>query len=350
MAVTKPSADHRGHATIRHVADLAGVSLKSVSRVINDEPGVSVELTERVNEAIERLGYRRNLAASALRRRGQRTRSIGVVLQDISNPFSATVLRAVEEVALDRGDVVLASSIDGSAQREAQVVAEMVRRRVDGMILMPTSTDHAHLAADQRLGMHLVFIDRPPIGLQADYVGSDNVGGAAQAVSAMLGRGHRRVAYLGDARSISTATERYEGYRRAHRTAGLDVDEALVVHDLHTPEAAQRAAMQLFASKRPPTAIFSAQNQITLAVLHVLRDLELRDSIAHIGFDDVELSDLLSPGLTVARQSTSTIGHRAAELLFARLDGEQRPPSRTVLPVEIVERGSGELRLVRFDA
>ncbi len=350
MSHPGPDLEHpAGHATIRHVAELAGVSVKSVSRVVNGEAGVRPELAERVTAAIEQLGYRRNLAASTLRRRGQRTGSIGVVIQDVANPFAATLLRAVEEVAQRRGVVVLASSIDGDAEREARAVAELVRRRVDGMILMPTSAQHGSLAEEQRLGMHVVFVDRPPVGLDADYVGADNAGGARTAVRALLDRGHRRIAYLGDTRTISTAVERLAGYRQAFVDAGVETDEELIVHDLNVSRHARAAAAELLSRRDRPTALFTAQNLITIAALHVLRGLELRQRVAHIGFDDVELGDLLTPGVSVVRQDPTAIGRTAAELLFGRLDGDDGPVRRVIRPVELVERGSGELAPLAFE-
>ncbi|MEI2704847.1 MAG: LacI family DNA-binding transcriptional regulator [Ilumatobacteraceae bacterium] len=336
-----------GRATIREVAARAGVSVKSVSRVINAEPSVSPELAARVHVAITELGYRHNLAASNLRRRGQRTLSLGVVIQDISNPFAASVLRAVEEVALRRRVVVLASSIDADPQRERQVVDELLRRRVDGMILMPTTVDHRQYADEHHRGVPFVFVDRPPVALDADYVGSDNIGGSREAVAALIRRGHRRIGYIGDTRSISTAIERLEGYRQALAAAGLDERPDLVVQDVNSPGRAERAVHDLLAVAEPPTALFTAQNLVTIGALRVLRGWGLRGRIAHIGFDDVELGELLEPGVSAVCQSPAEIGRTAAELVFARLDGSTEPAQRRIVQVQLVERGSGELAPVR---
>lgn len=333
----------RGHATIRDVAALAGVSVKSVSRVVNGEPGVSPTLSAKVTRAIDQLGYRHNLAASSLRRSGQRTSSIGVAVQDASNPFSAALLRAVEDVARQRGVVVLAASVDGEVEREQQVLGELVKRRVDGIILMPTSRDHSHLADDRRLGMHFVFVDRPPVFFDSDAVLADNRGGAGRGVAHLIAHGHRRIAFLGDMTSLPTARARFAGYVDALDAAGIAVDDEIVAHDLSSAELAAAATERLLAVETPPTAIFTAQNLITVGVLRVLRAHGLRSSIAHVGFDDVELADLLEPGLSVIRQSPAHIGRVAAELLFARLDGKRSEAESLVMPVELVERGSGEL-------
>src|ERR671925_686389 len=186
------------------VAALAGVALKTVSRVVNSEPGVSPELETRVRWAIEQLNYRRDANAATLRRRGRKTQTIGLVLEDVSNPFSSALHRAVEDTARERGVLVFAGSCDEEPDRERELIGSFRERRVDGIIVVPASHDHAYLYDERRAGTALVFVDRAAVHLDADSVVSDNVGGAEQAVRHLLDHGHRRVGFLGDLISIST--------------------------------------------------------------------------------------------------------------------------------------------------
>jgi LacI family transcriptional regulator len=337
--MSSPSA----RPTIRDVAALSGASLKTVSRVVNGETGVSPELARRVQSAIDRLGYRHNLGASSLRRSGQRTSSIGVLLQDVSNPFSGALHRSIEILARDRGVAVLAASVDGDPARERLLIGELAKRRVDGIIVMPSESDHSYLLDERRVGTQFVFVDRVPMFLDADSVVADNYGGSRRGVERLIGCGHRRIAYLGDSLSISTASERHQGYVEALTSAGIAVDETLVLSELPVEADSRAAVRRLLALDDPPTAFFTAQNIVTFGVLHGLRDHNARSRIAHVGFDDVPLADLLEPGLTVVAQDPALIGSTAAELLFARIDGFRGPTTRVVTPVRLIERGSGEI-------
>jgi LacI family transcriptional regulator len=336
----------RARPTIRDVAALSGTSLKSVSRVVNGESGVSPELAARVQSAIDQLGYRHNLGASSLRRSGQRTSSIGVLLQDVSNPFSGALHRSIELLARERGVAVLAASVDGDPARERLLIGELAKRRVDGIIVMPSENDHSYLLDERRVGTQFVFVDRVPMFLDADSVVADNSGGSSVGVSHMLAGGHQRIAYMGDSLSISTASERYSGYVAALTAAGVALDERLIVSELRDEHSSREAFLALLDLADPPTAVFTAQNIITIGVLHALRARNQRSRIAHVGFDDVPLGDLLDPGVSVVAQDPVLIGTTAAARLFARIDGDRSPTAHVVTPVRLVERGSGELRFV----
>src|SRR5205823_12465477 len=183
---------------MRDVAALAKVSIKTVSRVVNAEAGVSPSLVRRVMAAAERLDYRHNMTASSLRRSKGRSATIGVVLEDVANPFSSALHRSIEDVAVLRGVLVLAGSSDEDEEREQQLVSAFASRRVDGLIIQPSSHDHSYLLAERNAGTPVVFVDRPPSFLDADAVVTDNVAGIRQAVRHLLDHGHRRIAYLRD--------------------------------------------------------------------------------------------------------------------------------------------------------
>jgi LacI family transcriptional regulator len=338
-----PTSRHRPRATIRDVAALAGVSLKTVSRVINGETGVSPELTARVRDAAQRLDFRPNLGARSLRRSGGKTATIGLLLEDVSNPFSAAIHRNIENVARSRGVAVFTASVDEDPEREQALVSAFVARRVDGLIMVPAGGDQSYLHNEARAGLSLVFLDRPPAYLDADVVLAANEPGAENAVRHLLAGGHRRIAYLGDLLSISTARERYAGYGAALRAAGIPIDPVLVWHDLHSSDLAGAAASELLSQDDPPTAIFASQNLVTIGVIRALRAAGRQHDIALVGFDEVPLADLLEPGVTVVAQDVGEIGRGAAEQLFRRLDGDRSPTVRRVVPTRLIRRGSGEI-------
>jgi LacI family transcriptional regulator len=333
----------QGRATMRDVAALAGVSVKTVSRVVNREAGVTDTVRQRVQAALVRLDYRTNLTASNLRRSGGRTATVGALLQDLGNSFSAGLLRALEDGARERGVAVLAASLDEEPERERALVADLVARRVDGLVLMPASHSQEYLAAERRAGLPTVFVDRSPRGVAADAVTIDNWSGAREATQHLLAQGHRRIAFLGDLTSIQTAVDRYDGYLDGMRQAGQPVDPRWVVRDLRDPPAAYQASRRMLGLAVPPTAIFSSRNVISMGALQALRDAGLSRSVALVGFDDFPLADLVEPALTVVRQDVRRIGACVCDLLFRRLDGDTSPVRGVQLRPTLVLRGSGEI-------
>jgi LacI family transcriptional regulator len=326
------------------VAALAGVALKTVSRVVNDEPGVSPELEARVRRAIEQLHYRRDANAATLRRLSRKTQTIGLVLEDVANPFSSELHRAVEDAARERGVLVFAGSCDEDPDRERELIGSFRERRVDGIIVVPASHDHTYLYEERRAGTALVFVDRPASHLDADSVVSDNLGGAAQAVSHLLMHGHRRIGFLGDLLSISTAEERVRGYKQALASAGVGVEKDLIRTELRDPDAAALTIGGMLALPDPPTAFFTGQNLLTIGGVHALRQARRERDIALIGFDDIPLADMLDPAISVVAQDPQAIGRAAADQLFRRLDGDTAPAVHQTIPVLLIARGSGEIR------
>jgi LacI family transcriptional regulator len=325
------------------VAALAGVALKTVSRVVNSEPGVSPELEARVKRAIEQLNYRRDANAATLRRLGRKTQTIGLVLEDVSNPFSSELHRAVEDAARDRGVLVFAGSCDEDADRERDLIGSFRERRVDGIIVVPASHDHTYLYEERRAGTALVFVDRPASHLNADSVVSDNFGGSARAVSHLLEHGHRRIGFLGDLLSISTAKERLRGYVQTLEAAAIQVDDDLIRTELRDPDAAARAIDEMLAHPEPPTAFFTGQNLLTIGGVHALRQAGRERELALIGFDDISLADMLDPAISVVAQDPQALGRAAADQLFRRLDGDRTPAVHQIIPVTLIARGSGEI-------
>ena len=332
-----------GRPTMRDVAALAGVGIKTVSRVVNDVPTVAPDLVARVNEAAAKLGYRPNLTASSLRRSDRRTSMIGLLLENVANPFSGAIQRAVEEVARARGVLVLTGSLDEDPAQEKNLARALIDRGVDGLLVVPAGTDHSYLVGEQRAGTQIVFLDRNPSLVAADNVRSDHHEGSVGAVAHLIDRGHRRIAYLGDRADVSTARARHAGYLSALQAAGIGVSQQLVRENLTTSEQAENETRAVLELPQPPTALFTSQNLVTIGALRALRAAGLRGRIAHVGFDDVLLADLLEPGLTVVAQDPREIGRLAVTRLFARIDGDRSPARTLVVPTRLIARGSGEL-------
>jgi LacI family transcriptional regulator len=328
----------RSRPTMKDVAVAARVSLKTVSRVVNGEPGVTAHTEQRVREAIETLGFRRNDSARLLRT-GQAA-TVGLVLEDIGDPFYSALSRGVEGVARSRGSLLLSGSSDADPATEHKLALTLCARRVDGLVIVPTSGDHGFLVPEMAAGVAVVFADRPPDGIAADTVLSDNAGGAREGTAHLIAAGHRGIGYIGDNPGIFTARERYQGYRSAMSAAGLPVADSWVAMGTPTAAGVQDALERMMAGPAPVTAVFYGNNRISVLALHALAALGAR--VAMVGFDDFELADLL--GITVIAQDPAELGRQAAELLFARLDGDESPPHHVVIPTRMISRGSGELR------
>ncbi|MER7398812.1 LacI family DNA-binding transcriptional regulator [Streptomyces sp. NPDC000151] len=325
--------------TMKDVAARAGVGLKTVSRVVNGEPGVTPDTERRVQEAITALGFRRNDSARVLRK--GRTASIGLVLEDLADPFYGPLNRAVEEVARDHGALLINGSSAEDPAREQELVLALCARRVDGLVIIPAGTDHRYLQPEIAAGVATVFVDRPAGEIDADVVLSDSFGGARDAVAHLIAHGHRRIGFIGDQPRIHTAIERLRGYRAAMDEAGLPVDESWVALGSTAPERVRSAAEAMLAGPAPVTALFSGNNRVTVTAVRVLADRPR--PVALVGFDDFELADLITPGITVVAQDAARLGRTAASLLFRRLDGTDEPPQQRVIPTRLIPRGSGEL-------
>ncbi len=348
---TGDPVSRRRRATLRDVAALAGVSFKTVSRVVNGEAGVSHDLELRVRAAAERLNYRPHHGASVLRRQDGRSMTMGLLVEDVANPFFAAIQRGAETVAVEHGYTVLTGSVLDSAQRERELVDAFAARQVDGLIVVPTPT--SELAPAWLEGMSLVYLDRTPSGqrgdaegrqeLTADAVLADNRVGARRGVQHLIEAGHRRIAFLGDLQRVQTAVYRYQGYVEAHAGCGVPLDPWLTRRDLHSGALIEAATAELLAGDNPPSAIFAGQNLITIGAIRVLRALGREHDVALVGFDDFLLADLLIPPVTVVAQDPDRLGRLATERLLARIHGDTSPPQLYVVPTTLIVRGSGEI-------
>jgi LacI family transcriptional regulator len=309
---------------------------------------VGPERAARVWHAIEQLDYRHNVTARNLRLTGQLTATIGVLLEDVANPPSAELLRAIEKVVSERNCLLLCASSDGSAERERALLAAFCTRRVDGLIIDPCAPDHRYLLPEVRRGIQVVFTGRPAPTVAADTVLSDNVGGARTAVAHLMAHGHTRIGFLGDLGHTPAAAERYRGYQAALGEGGIAEDESLVRHDVRSAQSAQRAVRELLGSPGAPTAVFTAQYLLTLGARAALASMGREWEVAHVGFDDISFDDLsfaslAKPGITVVMQDPAAMGTIAAQLLLLRIRDPGRAPQTIEIPVNLIARGSGEL-------
>ncbi len=331
----------RQRSTMRDVASLAGVSVKTVSRVINAEPGVSEELLARVRRAAEQLDYRPDFSASNLRRADRRTSTLGLMVEDVANEFSSAVHAGVEDAARERGIAVLTASIADDASRERDAVRALASRRVDGLIVVPSGAADSSVWNEARCG-HSDRLRRPSPSRRGRRLRADqqqrrhpcrhgpSAGSRPPAVS------HSLAGWL----AFDTAQERYEGFADALAAAGIPVRPDWVVRDLRNPDDATAAVRTILASDDRPTAIFAAQNLLSMGAFRALREAGVNRSIALVGFDDFALADMLDPAVTVVAQDPRTIGRRAAELLFERMADGSDSPRRLVVPSRLIVRES----------
>lgn len=326
--------------TMAEVAREAGVSTTTVSHVINGTRQVNAGTTQRVYAAIERTGYRPNSIARALA--GARTQSIGLAISGISNPYFMGVIAAIEAGAANANHTILLGDTHDEPTKERQMVEELVLRKVDGVILAPSSGAQFNaLEYLARESVPTVLVDRF-LPIEIDQVGTENEAPATHLVEHLIELGHRRIGFVAGLQGLNTTTERISGYRHALEQADIPVDDALVAYGASQHEPARAATHRLFDLGNPPTALVAGNNAMAIGVLHALRDrrLDIPNDIALVAFDDFEWSDLFHPRLTVIAQPTAEIGAEAVRLLLARLREPERPVEQIRLQPTFVNRES----------
>jgi LacI family transcriptional regulator len=323
-------------STMRQVADRAGVSAKTVSRVINNDKYVSADVRGRVEQAIAELHYVPNPLARSFR--AGRDAAIGVAIPDISDPFFATLTREVEQIARSRGVAVFITSLGHDGGEEQSRVEALLGRRLTGLITTPIAGDQSYLRRWQDRTA-IVFIDRSPAKITADSVVEDDHGGAYQATAHFIGHGHRRIAFIGDSVATVTTARRLEGYRDALRDAGIPEDPDLVVLGPDTEAEAAKSVVDLVGRAEPPTALFSSNAWCTIGIIPALQAAGHRE-LPLTSFGDFPLAEAIQPPPSVIDQDPVSVGRVAATRLFERIDHPQRRLKRKiVLPVPLVVRG-----------
>jgi len=341
-AGTGPTGTGRGAAvTVKDIARVAGVSPMTVSRVLSGGKNVRPALREHVERVVAEVGYHRNENARSLRP-GHRSGLVGVMITNIANPYYAGVVQGIEQVVAATGRRILVGTTNEDADLERQLLSDFLGRQVEGLVVVPVGGDAARFLPERLGGIPLVLASRTVDGVEADAVLIDDVEGARQAASQMLDEGHRRIAFLGNKETVSTGRRRLAGFRAALEQRGLTVDDDLVVFGLQEASASEAATRDLLATDDPPTAIFAANNRISVGVLRALSQRGGGSPTAAVprlfAFDSFDFADMAPVPLSVIDHDPVELGRASARMLLARLDGsaEGEPPRLVELPVHIV--------------
>lgn len=319
--------------TMKDVAALAGVALKTVSRYVNGETNINPALAERIGQAIESLGYRRNLAAASIRP-GQTSKVLGLVISDLANPYFATLAHHVEIAARSHGYLLITASSEESGELNDRLIDRLIQQQVDGLLVVPPRNPARAWDQIRPPVPPAVALDRPLGSDRVDAVLADNYGGALTATRTLLGGAPGRIAFLGDSLSVFTIAERHRGFADAVAEHG---GEAVVDTSAQTLEQAVAAAVRLLRQERID-ALFAANNRSSMGAMLAFR--QLGRTVPIIGFDDFEAAAMVEPPVSVVNQNIPEMGSVAVELLLRRLQGDPAESATVVVPTSLVLRGS----------
>jgi LacI family transcriptional regulator len=317
------------------VARKAGVGAGTVSRVINGGHNVSAKTLAVVRAAIQELGYVPSHAARTLK--GARTKTIGLIVPSVANPFFSSAADAIQKVASAHGCLVLLAASENDPSKEKELVTTFIQRRIDGLIFVPS--DAAHVDILENAGFPAVCFDQPINGGSIATVLADNYGGARIATEHLVAHGYKRILCIGEDPKLFTSQERFRAHRDVISAAGLPYLFEPNVRDFASAEAAVIAHLNC---PKPIDAVFSTKNSTTLYVYYILRKLGCRipDSVALIGYDDFQLADALEPAISVIRQPVQEIATRAAKMLFQQMGRVNRHQDSVIVNVQLITRAS----------
>jgi LacI family transcriptional regulator len=324
--------------TLADVAREAGVSLKTASRVLNNEPHVDKKTAARIREVMDRLGYRPNELARGLKAR--RSVAIGMIVPNLSDPFTASAVKAVQEIARDNGHIVILAASGGFADIERSEVESLIGRQIDGLVISPADSRRDNVSDIIPPGLHVVTYDQPIHGANFDSVTIPNRRSAKSATQHLVDHGYKRIVAIGARPALYTCAERMTGYCDAMKKANLEPRVCSVEHEsLLTPEWLSEVALQ----DHRADAIICMNWVCTMMTLRAMRRLNRRlgQDVAFLSFDDFDLADMITPSLSAMRQPTEAFGAEAATLLFERMRGASGAERRSViLPTELILRES----------
>lgn len=317
------------------VAREAGVAFKTVSRVVNGEQ-VRQESLERVQAAIAKLGYRRNVGAASLR--SGRSWTVGLLVYEIQESFQLSMAQVIEAALAERGYRLVVASTMAMHEREAGFFEAFCANNFDGLIVLPSTTEQSYMQPELDAGVSIVFVDRPPQNLQTDVVLAENRDGTRQATGRLIAAGHTRIGYFSLLLDNYTGIERHLGYRDAFAAAGLPVDDQLLAIWPEAREQTLAALDAMLALPDPPTAFLSGASPLSKTLLWAFRQRGIRP--AFISYDDFELSDVFEPAVSVVSQDSRGMGLAAVEFLLRRMEGDESPPQTVRFPTRFIERES----------
>ena len=333
-------AQTRKSPTMKDVARLAGVSVQTVSAVVNEKPGITDATRIRVLKAVDELGYTPFPYARSMRTR--ETRTIALVVSDIANPSFATMASAVEDFAHRLGYSVVVYNTHDDPDREATYIQRASQRWVDGMLFVSAQDQMTGLERLEALGIPSVAIDRIPVGYEGPSVTLDNVTAGAMAAEHLLGLGHTRIAHIAGPLRLRLARERVAGFERAVRSRGLDPSCCMHIEGNWECATGYEAMGQILELSPRPTAVFAANDRMAMGAMRAIFEAGLRipDEVSVVGLDDIEMAQYQIPPLTTVRQSFAELGTRAVQLLLDMLKGEEPTETRIVLEPRLVVRRS----------
>ena len=325
---------------MRDVAERAGVSVTTVSHVINETRPVSDGLRQRVLTAMDELGYQPNRLARSLRL--QETHTIGMIVPDSANPFFAEVARGIEDTSFEQSYNVILCNSDGNLDKELLYTNVLVEKQVDGILFVAAGVSTEHIRALQTRRMPLVLVDRDIPGVAVDSVLTDNARGGWQAIHYLIELGHRRIGCITGPSDVTPSAERVTGYRQALREAGIAADENLVVKGDFQYESGFRATQQLLEVNDPPTAVFACNDLMAVGAISAVIESGRRvpADLSVIGFDDVPLASFTNPPLTTIAQPKYEMGALATTMLLERVQDRDMPPRRKLLDTSLFVRHS----------
>lgn len=327
-------------ATMGDVARLAGVSVSTVSHVLNETRKVNATTRERVESAIAETGYRRNVVARSLA--AGRTHTIGLSISALTNPYFGSLVHAIEERLSAAGLVMFLGDSHDDPAAERRVVDSLLDRQVDGIIVAPSAdAERKSIPTIQANGTPFVLIDRG-VEIPCDQVAPENVESAARLTEHLLDLGHRRIAVVRGLAGITSSTERVDGFFRAMADRGLAIDPRHVLDGHSRVDDAEHAVSEVLSAPDRPTAIVSLNNSMTIGTVKAARALGLNipSDVALVSYDDFEWSDLFEPRLTAAGQDVGTMGRAAVDMLLERIDGYDGPARRVQVPTSFHHRNS----------
>jgi len=317
------------------VAREAGVAFKTVSRVVNGEH-VRPESQERVNAAIIKLGYRRNIGAASLR--SGRSWTIGLLVYDISESFQLAMAQVVETALAEKAYRLVVASTMGLHEREAGFFEAFCANGFDGLIVLPSTTDQSYMRPELDAGVSIVFVDRPPKNLETDVVLAENRDGMRGATEHLVAAGHKRIGFFSLPLDNYTGVERNQGYCEALVSAGLACDERLVSAWPESRRQTLEALDAMLSLADPPTAFISGASPLAKNLLWAFRQRGIHP--AFVSYDDFELADVFEPSITVVSQDARQMGLAAVDLLLRRMEGDEAPSRVIRIPTHFIERES----------
>ena len=329
-------------ATISDVARKANVSKSTVSRVINNAPSVDEELRERVLAAIEKLDYQPSRAARQLKKNLKD--AVGFMVPSISDTIFGAVIQSAQDYAYKKKMGILLYSTADDLERQKRYLDDLLTEEIAGLVVVPApNTNPQVLRNMQDQGIPIVLLDRKLVGIDADYIGSDNTQGAYDAIAHLIDCGYTKIATIAGSQLVSTGIERLIGYRMAMTEANLPIAPDYIQYGNFDDHESYQALKTLIKLDNPPEAVFVSNDAMTIAVLRAVRDLGIRvpHDIAIVAFDELQLSELLTPSLTTIEQATEALGQEALRLLFDRIKRQDRRATRIVrIPTKMNIRNS----------